>query len=466
MSGGTVIFGAMADYNYTDYMPVKTGDKVVASWGGYASSIFAPRWVVGFDKDKRVVASAYLNNSTSIKVYEVPTDVCYLIYTFGKAYKGKGIQIEVNERGVQSGYIKYFEPYSIIKDNKIINNDIDLFLPPKIYVTVGRTIELYNNQVCLQADKYHIKWDCLIGKAMKRKFSITGLSTNKGSYTLVISIIDNHFNVLATTSCELIIKDNLATNFTVCPIADSLSNGKPWECEVMTLSNNKITFVGTRRTTIPMDSNGVNKPYDHEARSGFSAGDYLKATPYTYESEGIQPFWNPTTSRFDWNNYKTTYSKTPNSVLLFLGTNNMNMDATENANHIKTIVDLIRQDEPTLPIYVCNTLFRGNQDGMGNQVNTDGYSAVNSGRYKYEEDKKVFNLMVKLYELLKNYTKLYFVPIATCHDSENNFGAIETPVNPRAIQKELLPTEATHPQNQGYYQMADIIYSAISCTNI
>ena len=35
-------------------------------------------------------------------------------------------------------------------DNKKI-----AFLPKEICVAVGRTIELYNNQVCLTADKYH-----------------------------------------------------------------------------------------------------------------------------------------------------------------------------------------------------------------------------------------------------------------------------------------------------------------------
>ncbi len=86
------------------------------------------------------------------------------------------------------------------------------------------------------------------------------------------------------------------------------------------------------------------------------------------------------------------------------------------------------------------------------------------GQYKLEEDKKVYSLMTKLYELLRGYVNLHFIPIALTHDSEYNFGSVSTPVNPRASQIELLPIEAVHPQNQGYMQMADCIYSTICGT--
>ena len=104
----------------------------------------------------------------------------------------------------------------------------------------------------------------------------------------------------------------------------------------------------------------------------------------------------------------------------FLGTNGITLDATANANNIKAIVDGIRLSDATIPIFVVFTLFRGDQDGIGNQLSTDGYSA-GSGIWKLQEDRKVFNLAVKVNELLKDYANLYFVPIAQTHDSEYNF---------------------------------------------
>lgn len=183
---------------------------------------------------------------------------------------------------------------------------------------------------------------------------------------------------------------------------------------------------------------------------------------YTYEDEGVNPFWNPGTSEFDFAYYKTNSLVDPDVVQIFLGTNDMAIDPTVNAGNIKTIVDRIRVADATIPIYVVYTLYRGDQDGIGNQLSTDGYSA-GSGIWKLQEDRKVYNLMVKLNDLLKSYTKLYFIPISLTHDSEYNFGSVETPVNLRATNTELLETEATHPQNQGYLQFADTQFSTIAC---
>lgn len=96
-------------------------------------------------------------------------------------------------------------------------------------------------------------------------------------------------------------------------------------------------------------------------------------------------------------------------------------------------------------------------NSLFNFFTNDRYSV--SATYKLVEDLKVFNLQVALTESLKEYPNLYFVPVSVTHDSEYNFGAVETPVNPHAVQTELMPTEATHPQNQGYEQFADIMYS-------
>jgi hypothetical protein len=110
---------------------------------------------------------------------------------------------------------------------------------------------------------------------------------------------------------------------------------------------------------------------------------------------------------------------------------------------------------------VVFTLYRGDQNGIGNQKSTDGYSA-GSGVWKLQEDRKVYNLMTALYTALNGYTNLYFIPIALAHDSEYNFKAT-TPVtvNPRSTITELQDAEATHPsaRPEGYLQMADIMFS-------
>jgi hypothetical protein len=341
-------------------------------------------------------------------------------------------------------------------------DDFLLFLPSEICIAVGRTIEIYNSQVCWTGNlnNYHFKWECDIGKAMKRKWSCTGVSAKIGNHTLTCTVFNNNMvQVAKATTTVKVVANTIATAKKILPIGDSLTNGKPWLSEVRNLSSNQFSFVGTRW------NGDVQGGYlNHEGRSGATAGWYLANSTYTYENNGVgqnNPFWNATTSKFDFNYYKTTYNITPDAIQIFLGTNGIALDSTQNVNDIKGIVDGIRSADANIPIYVVFTLYRGDQNGLGNQLSTDGYSA-GSGVWKLEEDRKVYNLMVALYNALNAYTNLYFIPISLIHDSENNFKSnTATPVNPRSSMTEVIDAEATHPspRNDGYYQMADIMFS-------
>ncbi len=335
---------------------------------------------------------------------------------------------------------------------------LDAYLPKNIYCAVGRTIELYNNQVCLQAERYHMRWNCKIGKAMSRKFSVTGLENQIGKHDLTLEIYDDDLNVLWSGTTVLNIVDNtIEASKSICPIGDSLTNGKAWLSEVMNLSDGKIGFVGTY-SGAAKDASGAWQYYSHEGRSGFSAKSYNTATVYSFGGESTpHAFWDG--NRFNWNYYKEKSGLEPDAVQIFLGTNGISEDNTDNALNIKKIVDAIRQDDEQIPIFVVNTIYRGTQNGIGNQQSTDGY-ASEAGAFKYSEDKKVMDLMKKTDELLDAYEGVYMINLALTHDSEYNFGAVETPVNPRAEQTEYLPTESVHPTVEGYYQMADVIYSA------
>jgi lysophospholipase L1-like esterase len=364
---------------------------------------------------------------------------------------------------VATDFEEYITPYNGIRIANLITgneNILKLFLPKEICVAVGRTIELYNNQVswCGNINDYHFLWSG-IGKSMKRKWSLTG--TTIGNNTLTLKVYSKNNILVATkTTTVKVVSATISAPFTVAAIGDSLSNQKPWGAEITSLSSANISFVGTRNS-------GTS-----EGRSGADSAYYLGNNSYTFDSLGVagtdgrtqnlNPFWSPVTSDVNYQYYKDNYSTpNPDKLIIWLGTNGITVDPVTNATNIKTFIDKIRATGgATIPIFVVHTLFRGNQDGIGKQTGVDGY-VVNSS-YKLNEDLKVFNLQEKMLADLKDYSNLYLVPVSTCHDSEFNFGAVSTPVNPRASQVEFLPNEATHPQEQGYLQIADIIFSSLA----
>ena len=434
--------GSYSNYRTSDYIKVKPGAKYVASHTIRSYALYSP--------SKAFVSGGDLIYSGSI--IEIPTSHDYYYIRFSCDRQLTKVQFEEGEAlTVYEDFgIKFVYGWAEKKLAELFpdSSDILLFLPDEICIAVGRTIELYNNQVVISQNlpTYSIVWTCSVGSNLKRKWSCTGTSGTIGTYSLKCDVYKEGGVLIATKSTTVKIVDSVITEpFTILPIGDSLTNNKAWLGETRTLANNKLTFVGTRGSA----------PLNHEGRSGFSAASYLTDTVYSYESEGIHPFWDATEGRFSWNYYKTNTEINPDAVQIYLGTNGMTLDPTVNAGNIKQIVDYIRQDDAALPIFVIFTLYRGNQDGI-----------KSSGVWKNLEDRKVFNLMKRLHELLHEYSNLFFIPISLTHDSEFNFGAVETPLNPRASQVEYLPVEATHPQTQGYFQMADIMFSTITAHQV
>mgnify|MGYP002511187321 CR=1 FL=1 len=401
-------------------------------------------------------ALPYENNAKSISEYDING---VFISGSSKSFVGN-FTTGANTHFIECSFRAAIDNEAVLLVNEIYEvvangNAVNAFLPKNIYCAIGRTIELYNEQICLNAHKYNIQWVCPIGKSLKRKFQINGAS--EGEHTLSFLVFDDYKNLLYAEEAKLkVVKAEISNTIKIVPVGDSLTNSKQWLSEVENLSSN-IEFVGSYQWTMN-DSEGDSHSGGHEGRSGFSAKDYATGAVYTYGGESTPNiWWNG--SRFSFNAFKSASGLTPNVIQIWVGTNGIALNNEENAGYIKTMVDNIRKDDATIPIIICNTIYKGNQDGIGNKVGADGYSAQ-GGQWKYNEDLKVMDLMKRVDAMLGSYANLHIINLAISHDSEYNFGAVPTPVNPRASQIEPMPIEAVHPQVQGYYQIADILFSA------
>ena len=416
------------------------------------------------------------NGSYCTYMFEVKPNTMYYFYQgFGYSYGARTINeynaskvyiseksisnISVYKTGADTKYLRvsfYRGNNSVIEIKEIIANgeSVKAFIPDIVYCAVGRTIDIYNNQVCANADKYHFKWICGVGKSLKRKFSVKGVSASDKVLRLVI--YDDYLNVRYAKEVTLkIISNTISTNHTIVPLGDSLTNGKNWLAEVETLSADKIAYVGTYNFSVE-DSSGVQKTGSHDGRSGAEPIDYLTSASFSKGGTTYSNSWWDG-SRFSFNAFKANTSKNPDCIQIWLGTNGI--QNPEQASYIKQLVDNIRMDNTTIPIIVCDTIFRGNQNGIGNQGGVDGYSASGDS-FKYNEDCRVITLKKNLHDLLVGYSNVFLVDLGISHDSEYNFETSEVPVNPRALQKEAQQVESVHPTSQGYFQIADILFSA------
>lgn len=312
------------------------------------------------------------------------------------------------------------------KTVKVLCDTTRFSLPREICVAEDKTITIYNKYIMdYVSPNFSFVWTCEIGEQCEDGFSVTGTKDSVGEYPLSVEVKDEKGKVLYADKSIIKVVKNTVADINIMPIGDSLSNNKPWLSGVRTLSNDKITFVGTRGKA----------PLNQEGRSGFTSANYLNGAAYTFENEGIHPFWDG--ERFNWKFYKESSGVSPDAVQIFLGTNGLVKDPTKNAENIKTIVQLIRQDDDSIPIFVVNTMYRGNEYSSIKTLTIDEAKTK-------QQHKMIFDLTEYLTSILDGMENVHIIPAAYLFNSEANH----------------TPKDAVHPETKsGYTQLSDVIYS-------
>jgi lysophospholipase L1-like esterase len=459
-------------YVTTGYIAVNPGDTLLGSHLN-ANGVTVPAtiaYIATYDSNKTVVVNSGVSGGSSVS-YIVPEGIYYVRCSIRVASFTPDIQITRTDSGLPKPYKPYEAPHYEILDSYTPQGEppLHVYLPSDIYVAVGRTIELYNEQVCIDHEKYHFQWVCAEGSAYARKFSITG--TTAKNLNLDLYLYDDKRNVCWCGRCVIHVVAASNPSKKILPIGDSLTNWKAWLQEIMLLSGNHISWLGTRYSGQSVDSEGnvyASGTIHHEGRSGWKASDYLSNAIYDFDDryDGVgtvagtaNPFWDGT--KFSLSHYLAVQTgvSTPDAVQIFLGTNDIRFGIEPATADIVSMVQSIRTEYPSMPIFVCNTIYNANQNGYGS-VGTDAYAqSTGANAWQYEQDCLIMDLMKSLKTALASCTGVYIIPLASCMDREYDFGHVMTKVNPRSNVEVAMPVERIHPQASGYYQMADLMYS-------
>ena len=366
------------------------------------------------------------------------------------------LAVAVGVLAVQVMKLKKQSDFGSIESTTVGDSGIEIYLPEVYYAASGLTMEIYNSQITNQGmhiSEYNVLWECEVGESLERKYSLNATTEMIGDYPLTVSVYDNAGALLAKKESTLSVVEAKQWQFSVLAIGDSLSANGALYAKLQEHLGNQMICNGTRGY----------EGFLTEARLGFSAADYLSETGYYLEEgEAVHKFWNPEKKSFDWNYYKATTGFNPDVVILHLGTNGL-LSGDENAENICKIVELIHKDDKNLPIYVLNTIYQSDQNGIGSMKLNNG-ALMFQGQYKQQRDLAVFNLMGYLAEELSNEKNVYLVPAGISGDSEYVFNTEARPVNPYSEVTEQVAVDAVHPAPAGYYQIADTIYSTMCGT--
>ena len=439
-----VVTNRSDSWGVSHYIPVSASTDYVYVHDGTSS---APK-VLAYDVNLTCLGALTVTavSGTYFKTFTTPAGAAFVRIPY--VIRGR----YGNEIMAAGSAAKTFVPYHGATEGQ--GEAYRAYMTDHIYCAVGTTIEIYTGQACLDPEWYTCRWICDVGYPLGRKFQVTGTAAAIGTYPLTFQVIDKAGRMLYNKTATLhIVSATISTAKKIMIIGDSLTRAnKPVLAELVRLSGGKLVPVGTI-TESAADSDGVTRTLPCESRSGWSPLDYLT------NSSASNPFYS---SGFSWSHYISDYpANDPDIVAVFLGTNGMSQGAAVQADRIKTIVQNIRTADNSLPIIVVNTLFKSDQDGIGRDSGSDGYTSGTIGPVKRFEDEKVLALAEALDAAVSGISGVTIVNAGLCVDSEYAFGAVEQPVDSRNRDyEEYVPTESIHPQASGYYQIADALFGA------
>lgn len=353
--------------------------------------------------------------------------------------------------------IQKYENLSCAERTTYNNSAVEICIPDIVYVASGQDLTIYNKQITNLGEhisEYEVEWISDYGgvQAHAEQFSISTLTGMEDEFSVSVAVYGEEHLLLAKKEFTLKIVEAKQWQFSVLAIGDSLSANGALYTRLQEHLGNQLICNGTRGY----------EGFLTEARLGFSAENYLTETGYYLEEgEEVHKFWNPESKRFDWDYYKSTTGFQPDVVQLHLGTNGLLSE--DNAENICEIVKLIRKDDKNIPIYVVQTIYQSDQNGIGSMKMNNG-NLMFPGELKQERDLAVFRLMTELDDLLSKEKNVYLVPAGISMDSANAFVMEERPVNPYSEETEMVAVDAVHPAPAGYYQIADTIYSTLCAT--
>ncbi len=331
------------------------------------------------------------------------------------------------------------------------------FLPDMICVATDKTIEIYNKNVCPDADKYRLKWTCEVGKCYENKISIYGDYDKIGTYSLKLEIFDDNGICIKTLDSSVRISCVEFLNAqNMCSIGGKFVADAIWSREIYVGSSYMMAkYVGTCYNEI--------KDMYHEGRDGWTSETYLTKDKYfnsrTNEEE-VNPFWD---NGFSWKKYISTFSGHVDNVEIFFGGEELiNSDEDSYVNNIMTIINTINSDVQLYDLEAVRILLVlpplvANQNGFPNDS-----TGLLIGQNKYDLDRKYISAFKKLYERVKaaNYDNIYIIPVTSCFDTDYNFGSMEIQAIPRHSRMITVPERAVYPTDEGYNQLSDIVFCA------
>lgn len=235
-------------------------------------------------------------------------------------------------------------------------------------------------------------------------------------------------------------------------------NGAIWQIETLQIDYLKLNRY--KGHTFPRPKSGILTHYKNAVNTD-------PITFYSSSDERLTPFYDADSKAIDFNAYiKRLNVEKIDIVYILLGSNGLMRAAAINnpksiyckmvVEEAKMLVDKIKADLPNVKVKVIAPPLPSLKGGIGSNYGAD---LPLTDCYELEHYNFELNTAYQAWALEDGYKDfMEFINLTGQFDSEYAYPHIEKPVNVRSKTTERLDTNASHPTEEGYMQIADAVY--------
>ena len=326
-------------------------------------------------------------------------------------------------------------------------------IPDVIYGVVGYPFSIYYYNIFQidSLDGYHVELQGASAKYKNYGDRVRFSCDEVAGYTITINIRKNNNVDIVSKTITVNILPNTQHTVKAIFIGDSFIWDGKMVAQIKTLMGNSMTLYGTVQKAA-LNSNDESVQISCEGRSGWSLYDYVNLS----QKSGVtNVFWDG--EKFNFSYYITqnpSYADVTD-VFILSGPNDNGATPENYAIRYNQIIASIKAYSAAIKIHCFMPL----------TCNCDGYAwgARNyNGASKYRYN--MISYAKKVMEIAADDSGVSAVPMHINFDRHYNFPLTQVAVNDRTPTLITVFGDNVHPNNYGYYCMADVIYADIIAT--
>ena len=426
----------------TDFIKVKPSAKYTLSRSGVSTLISSGAF---YDASKN-----FISGFSSVSTVEALSNAHFLRLSISNTtYPLSTSQYQLEEGEIATEYhtVNYCEPL-ITKPY----DGYEIILPSKIYCVVGKEMNIYYSNILYGLNSEKVQKisidetpDSKLGSNTKKYLNRVKwlpeeqYSLEKNFYCYPYNLVEN---ISKSTKMISIPQNTGNANLTCLIIGDSkIAREKVVDEFVKNFNNDNIniSLIGTKQT---------KAGNHHEGYSGMTAQWFCGSE---------SPFYNSTTSKFDFSNYMSTNNYTNvDYVFINLGTNDTIYSAETFISYLETMITSIHEFDSNIKIML----------GMAESIYLGEQNEFSKVKTMLEQKKALINNFDG-----KETDNIFLVPLYLNQDSYEDFAFGEIAMSVRdgvegtgkTVRKCL---DYVHQSDVGYGKCADVMYYTLKGVNL